>query len=69
MNKVNPTAAILSSVLMLNHLGERDAARQVTAAVQWLLKEGKATTYDLGGSASTSEMADAVIARMDEERV
>jgi isocitrate dehydrogenase (NAD+) len=69
MNKVNPTAAILSSVLLLNHLGEREAATRVTEAIQWVLKEGKSTTYDLGGRASTSEMADAIITRMDEDKI
>jgi isocitrate dehydrogenase (NAD+) len=68
-NKVNPTATILSSVLMLKHLGERDSAEHVTHAIQEVLKEGKEVTYDLGGGASTSEMGDAIVAKMDEERI
>jgi isocitrate dehydrogenase (NAD+) len=64
--KVNPTATILSAVLMLRHIGERKAAELVTAAVQRVLAEGKTVTYDLGGKASTSEMADAIISKMDE---
>jgi isocitrate dehydrogenase (NAD+) len=65
-NKLNPTATILSAVLMLRHIGERKAAELVTAAVQRVLAEGKTVTYDLGGKASTSEMADAIISKMDE---
>ncbi|MFQ5815241.1 MAG: isocitrate/isopropylmalate dehydrogenase family protein [Candidatus Hydrothermarchaeaceae archaeon] len=57
MNKVNPTAMILSSVLMLNHLGEVDAAQRVEEALKSVLKEGGTVTYDLGGSAGTMEMA------------
>ncbi|HDY74437.1 MAG TPA: NAD-dependent isocitrate dehydrogenase, partial [Euryarchaeota archaeon] len=65
-NKLNPTATILSAVLMLRHMGERRAADKVTAAVEQVLAEGKSVTYDLGGRASTSEMADAIISKMDE---
>jgi len=65
-NKLNPAATILSAVLMLRHLGERKAADTVTTAVEQVLSEGKSVTYDLGGSASTSGMADAIIAKMDE---
>jgi isocitrate dehydrogenase (NAD+) len=66
-NRVNPTATILSSVLMLKHLGEKSAADKITHAVQDVLREGKSTTFDLGGGSSTSEMADAIISKMDEE--
>ncbi|MFQ5801087.1 MAG: isocitrate/isopropylmalate dehydrogenase family protein [Candidatus Hydrothermarchaeales archaeon] len=68
-NKMNPTATILSSVLMLKHIGEREAAERVTHAIREVLREGKTTTYDLGGAASTSEMADAIVAKMDEGRI
>ncbi len=67
-NKLNPSATILSAVLMLKHLGERRAADTVTAAVEQVLAEGKSVTYDLGGTASTSEMADAIISKMDESK-
>lgn len=67
-NRVNPTAAILSAALMLKHLGEKQAAGLVIYATSMVLKEGKKTTFDLGGHASTSEMADAIVMRMDEER-
>ncbi len=64
MNKVNPTAFILSGVLMLRHLGEDEAADRVFRAVCEVIKEGKEVTYDLGGEAGTSEMADAIIDKM-----
>jgi len=70
MNKVNPTALILSGVLMLRHLGEAEAADRVEAAVAAVIAEGKHVTYDLRpnrddpNAAGTREMADAIIARM-----
>jgi isocitrate dehydrogenase (NAD+) len=63
-NKANPTALILSGVLMLRHLGEQSAAERVEAALREVIAEGKRTTYDLGGDAGTSEFADAIIARL-----
>jgi isocitrate dehydrogenase (NAD+) len=63
-DKANPTALILSGVLMLRHLGEVDAAKRVEAALFDVLREGRAVTYDLGGSAGTSEMANAIVARL-----
>lgn len=60
-NKVNPSALILTSVLMLKHLGEREAADKVFNATREVVAEGKHVTYDLGGSAGTSQMADAII--------
>ena len=64
LNKANPTAAILSGVLMLRHLGEQDAAVRVETAMREVIAEGKSTTYDLGGPAGTREFADAIIARL-----
>ncbi|MFA4884924.1 MAG: isocitrate/isopropylmalate dehydrogenase family protein [Desulfotomaculaceae bacterium] len=64
LNRVNPLATILSGVMMLKHLGEMDAAGRITAAVIKVLQEKKSLTYDLGGSAGTSDMADAIIAAM-----
>jgi isocitrate dehydrogenase (NAD+) len=63
-NKANPTALLLSGVLMLRHLGEQDAAVRVETALREVIAEGKATTYDLGGPAGTREFADAIIARL-----
>ncbi len=63
-NKINPTACILSASLMLAHLGEADAAAKVEQAVAKVLLEGKVRTQDLGGTATTDEFADAVVAAM-----
>lgn len=57
-NVANPIGLILSGALMLDHLGERAAASCVRTAVARLLEEGTALTPDLGGSASTSALAD-----------
>jgi isocitrate dehydrogenase (NAD+) len=64
LNKANPTALILSGVLMLRHLGEQAAAEQVEAAIRAVIAERRRTTYDLGGEAGTSQFADAIIERM-----
>jgi len=56
----NPTAAILSGAMMLEHLGESEAARRIEAAVDKVLAEGPRTP-DLGGHATTREFTDAVI--------
>jgi len=64
-NKANPLAALLSGVMMLRHLGEMPAADRIMQAVIKVLAEKKAVTYDLGGDAGTSEMADAIITSME----
>ncbi len=69
-NKVNPTAVILSGVLMLEHLGEKDAAKKLEKATSDIIAEGKYVTYDLKAdrndptAVGTSQMADAIINRM-----
>ena len=63
-NRVNPLAIILSGVMMLEHLGEGEAAARVMRAVTAVLAEGRSLTYDLGGSAGTAEMADAIIKKL-----
>jgi isocitrate dehydrogenase (NAD+) len=60
----NPTALILSSVLMLIHLGERAAAGKLRGAIEGVYAERKHLTQDVGGSASTKEFTDAVIAKL-----
>ena len=57
----NPVAAILSGELMLNHLGEKMAAKSILSAVQRVLKAGSTVTRDLGGRAGTIAMTDAII--------
>lgn len=59
--KANPLAQILTGVMMLRHLGELEAADRVQQAVNKVLAEGKVVTPDLGGSATTDEMAQEVI--------
>lgn len=59
--KANPTALMLSSVMMLIHLGEAAAAQRLQAAVESVYREGKYLTGDVGGAASTEEFTDAVI--------
>ncbi len=70
-NKVNPTATILSGVMMLRHLGMNEPADLVEKAVREVIKEGKYVTYDItriigGEPVGTSEMADAIIRKMKE---
>jgi isocitrate dehydrogenase (NAD+) len=64
LDKANPTALILSGVLMLRHLGEQEAAERVETALREVIAEGKRTTYDLGGDAGTRAFADAIIERL-----
>jgi isocitrate dehydrogenase (NAD+) len=64
-NKANPTALMLSGVLLLRHIGEQAAAQRVEDAIRAVIAEGKAVTYDLGGSAGTSDFADAIVARLE----
>ncbi|MGY0375044.1 isocitrate dehydrogenase (NAD(+)) [Clostridium sp. JNZ J1-5] len=60
-NIANPTAAILSGVMMLRYLGEYEAAEKIDNAVAKVLKEGKVKTSDLGGNAKTMEFAEEII--------
>jgi tartrate dehydrogenase/decarboxylase / D-malate dehydrogenase len=61
---VNPLAAILSAGMMLDHLGLEDAGQSVERAVAAVLAEGKFRPADLGGSASTQQVTDAVVAQL-----
>jgi isocitrate dehydrogenase (NAD+) len=60
----NPLACIMSGVMMLNHIHEETIARRIKEAYDAVLGEGKTLTRDLGGTAGTSEFADAIIARL-----
>ena len=64
-NIANPTATILSGMMMLRYLGEREAADRVKKAVAKILKDGKKLTPDLGGNAGTAEYTKAVIDVME----
>ncbi|RPH42037.1 MAG: isocitrate/isopropylmalate dehydrogenase family protein [Planctomycetota bacterium] len=63
-DKLNPTALILTAALMLEHLNEHRAAERVQQAVRRVIEEGKTVTSDLGGTASTTQMTDAILAAM-----
>ncbi len=66
LNKVNPTALILSGMLMLKHMGETDASARLEKAVAKVIEEGKSVTYDLKAdrndptAVGTREMAEAI---------
>jgi isocitrate dehydrogenase (NAD+) len=68
-NLANPTAITLSAALMLEHLGEAAAAERVRAGLTAVYAEGKHLTKDLGGSATTDEFSDAVIAAVQRSPV
>lgn len=61
LDKVDPTAQILSGYLMLKHIGQDDAAARVLEGVKSVIAEGRVVTYDIGGEARTSEMAKAIV--------
>jgi isocitrate dehydrogenase (NAD+) len=63
-NLANPMALILSGALMLDHVGEHDAANRVRQAVRAVLAEGRKLTRDLGGTAGTTEIAEAIASRV-----
>ena len=63
-DKLNPTALILTAVLMLEHLNESQAADRIARAVREVIREGKTVTSDLGGSASTSQMTEAILSAL-----
>jgi isocitrate/isopropylmalate dehydrogenase len=60
----NPTALLLSAVLLLRHIGEHEKATRISNAVLKVLGDGKIMTGDLGGTATTREYGDAVIAAL-----
>jgi isocitrate dehydrogenase (NAD+) len=70
-NKVNPTAMILSGKLMLEHLGEADAAARLESAVAAVIAEGDRVTYDMKAdrndpsAVGTAEYADAIIEKLE----
>jgi len=70
MNKVNPTAVLLSGVLMLEHLGEKAASQKLEGAIAAVIAEGESVTYDLKPqptdptAVGTKEMGDAIIRKL-----
>ena len=59
-NKVNPTATILAGAWMAEYLGEPHIKAAIFSATEDVINEGKTTTFDIGGSASTSQMTDTI---------
>jgi isocitrate dehydrogenase (NAD+) len=60
----NPTALLMSGIMMLKHLGERPAALRIEAALEKVYRDGKQVTRDVGGTAGTREFTEAVIAAL-----
>jgi len=73
LNKVNPLAVMLSSVMMLNYIGETSTAEKLDSAIASVIREGKDVTYDMKPSpedpsaATTSGVADAVISKITQK--
>jgi isocitrate dehydrogenase (NAD+) len=65
----NPTALLQSGILMLRHIGERDAAARIENAMLAVFEEGKVRTRDIGGDAKTAEFAEAIVAKMEKAEV
>jgi isocitrate dehydrogenase (NAD+) len=63
-NLANPTALLLSALLMLRHVGEGAMATRIMAALGQVMSEGNVRTRDLGGTAGTREFADAICAKL-----
>ena len=60
----NPTALLMSSILMLRHIDEDAAAKRIEDSLHGVYRAGKTLTRDVGGTASTTEFTDAVIQSM-----
>jgi tartrate dehydrogenase/decarboxylase/D-malate dehydrogenase len=62
--RANPIAAILAAAMMLDWLGEKDAAKAIERSVGRVLEEGSVRTPDLGGTAKTNEVTGAILAKL-----
>src|SRR5206468_2470410 len=60
----NPGALVLAACMLLEHIGDRDRATRIRVALETTIREGTTVTRDLGGSASTDEFTDAIIAKL-----
>jgi len=63
-NRANPIAAILAAKMMLEYLGEYEAAKLIEMAVDKVLSEGKVKTYDLGGNSTTEDVKNAIVEKV-----
>ena len=61
----NPTALLMSAIMMLEHIGEGAAARSIQSALMTVYRKGSALTRDVGGTATTSQFTDAVIRALE----
>jgi isocitrate dehydrogenase (NAD+) len=64
-NIANPTALILAAVMMLEHIGEKKAATRISGALGAVLRKGEHLTPDLGGSATTTKFAAAIMREIE----
>ncbi len=64
LNKVNPTATIWAGAMLIEELGERDAANAIVGAIEDNLLDGTVNTYDLGGQSKTSDVGDDIARRV-----
>jgi isocitrate dehydrogenase (NAD+) len=60
----NPGALVLAACMLLEHTGDKDRGKRIRHALETTIKEGKTVTRDLGGTASTDEFTDAIIAKL-----
>ena len=60
----NPIGQIWSGAMMLEHLGESDAARTIVRAIEIVVEEGNSLTPDMGGTSLTSDLGNAIIAEL-----
>jgi len=63
-NIANPGALVLAACMMLEHIGDQTRGHRIREALEGTLREGKVLTRDLGGTASTDDFTNAVIARL-----
>lgn len=63
-NIANPTALLLSAVMMLEYIGEKESADKISESLKDVLKEGKVLTKDLGGNATTTEFTEEIIKKL-----
>ena len=68
LNKVNPIATIWAGAMLIEQLGERDAANAIVGAIETNLIEGAVKTYDLGGSSGTTDVGDDIAGRVMQAR-
>jgi isocitrate dehydrogenase (NAD+) len=64
LDKVNPVATVLAGAWLLDYLGEKESSKAIFDAAEKVISEGKCLTYDLGGSAKSSDMVDEIIRKI-----